>query len=47
MGTGDSDISDEINDILTLIPTNINANKNAGCAVLYEWVRTVMSIESS
>jgi len=47
MGENDEEISEELVDILASIATNISSAKNAGCAVLYECVRTIMSIESS
>ena len=47
MGQDNEEISDDLVDILSQVATNITSNKNAGCAVLYECVRTIMSIESS
>ncbi len=47
MAEGDDAISEEINDILTQVATNTPANKNTGNAVLFECVKTIMSIESS
>ncbi len=47
MGENDEEISEELIDILASVATNISSSKNSGCAVLYECVRTIMSIESS
>jgi len=44
MGENDEDVSEDLVDILAAIATNITATKNSGCAVLYECVRTIMSI---
>ena len=38
--------SDELNDILAQIATNTDASKNAGNAVLYECVQTIMAINA-
>ncbi|KAF5788380.1 putative clathrin/coatomer adaptor, adaptin-like, armadillo-like helical [Helianthus annuus] len=42
---GDADASDSMNDILAQAATKIESNKNAGNAILYECVETIMSIE--
>ena len=43
-----SEISnDELNDVLAQIATNTDSSKNAGNAVLYECVQTIMSIKSA
>lgn len=44
---GNLALSDEISDTLAQIATNTPSNKNAGNAVLFECVNTIMSIESS
>ena len=46
LGTGDPDASDEMNDILAQVATNTETSKNAGNAILYECVQTIMSVES-
>ena len=38
--------SDELNDILAQIATNTDSSKNAGNAVLYECVQTIMAIQA-
>ena len=47
MGANDETISEEISEILAQIATNTPSNKNTGNAVLFECVRSIMSIESS
>ncbi|KAJ8773799.1 hypothetical protein K2173_008262 [Erythroxylum novogranatense] len=47
LGQGDSDVSDIMNDILAQVATKTESNKNAGNAILYECVETIMSIEDS
>nr|KAJ0217592.1 hypothetical protein LSAT_V11C300130970 [Lactuca sativa] len=42
---GDADASDSMNDILAQVATKTESNKNAGNAILYECVETIMSIE--
>lgn len=39
--------NDELNDVLAQIATNTDSSKNAGNAVLYECVQTIMSIKSA
>eukprot|EP00697_Spironema_sp_BW2_P001645 gnl/Spiro4/12204_TR6443_c0_g1_i2.p1 gnl/Spiro4/12204_TR6443_c0_g1~~gnl/Spiro4/12204_TR6443_c0_g1_i2.p1 ORF type:complete len:875 (+),score=331.11 gnl/Spiro4/12204_TR6443_c0_g1_i2:30-2627(+) len=46
LGTGDNEASDAMNDILAQVATNTESTKNAGHAILYECVQTIMSIES-
>lgn len=46
-GKNNSDASEEMNDLLASISTNTESNKNTGNAVLYELVRTIISIESN
>ncbi|XP_051144906.1 AP-1 complex subunit gamma-2-like isoform X2 [Andrographis paniculata] len=47
LGQGDADVSDAMNDILAQVATKTESNKNAGNAILYECVATIMSIEDS
>ncbi|KAL0327245.1 UNVERIFIED_CONTAM: AP-1 complex subunit gamma-2 [Sesamum angustifolium] len=47
LGQGDVDASDTMNDILAQVATKTEANKNAGNAILYECVATIMSIEDN
>ncbi|XP_043724501.1 AP-1 complex subunit gamma-2-like isoform X3 [Telopea speciosissima] len=47
LGQGDADASDCMNDILAQVATKTEPNKNAGNAILYECVETIMSIEDN
>ncbi|KAK6931085.1 Clathrin/coatomer adaptor, adaptin-like, N-terminal [Dillenia turbinata] len=47
LGQGDADASDLMNDILAQVATKSESNKNAGNAILYECVETIMSIEDN
>ncbi|KAF5741055.1 AP-1 complex subunit gamma-2-like isoform X2 [Tripterygium wilfordii] len=47
LGQGDADASDLMNDILAQVATKTESNKNAGNAILYECVETIMSIEDN
>ncbi|CAI9271010.1 unnamed protein product [Lactuca saligna] len=47
LGHGDANASDSMNDILAQVATKTESNKNAGNAILYECVETIMSIEDS
>ncbi|XP_024023894.1 AP-1 complex subunit gamma-2 [Morus notabilis] len=47
LGQGDADSSDCMNDILAQVATKTESNKNAGNAILYECVETIMSIEDN
>lgn len=47
LGHGDADASDFMNDVLAQVATKTESNKNAGNAILYECVETIMSIEDS
>ncbi|KAL6505551.1 hypothetical protein OROHE_022930 [Orobanche hederae] len=47
LGRGDADASDAMNDILAQVATKTESNKNAGNAILYECVATIMSIEDN
>ncbi|XP_042388456.1 AP-1 complex subunit gamma-2-like isoform X1 [Zingiber officinale] len=46
-GQGDSDTSEYINDILAQVASKTELNKNAGNAILYECVETIMGIEAT
>ena len=46
LGNNDQETSDEMNDILAQVATNTETSKNAGNAILYECVQTIMSVES-
>lgn len=47
LGQGDEDSSECMNDILAQVATKTESNKNAGNAILYECVATIMSIEDN
>ncbi|CAH9107581.1 unnamed protein product [Cuscuta epithymum] len=47
LGQGDADASDSMNDILAQVATKTESNKNAGNAILYGCVATIMSIEDN
>ncbi|KAL9246473.1 hypothetical protein vseg_020003 [Gypsophila vaccaria] len=47
LGRGDADASDCMNDILAQVATKTESNKNAGNAILYECVETIMNIEDN
>ncbi|XP_010498899.1 PREDICTED: AP-1 complex subunit gamma-1 [Camelina sativa] len=47
IGQGDADASDLMTDILAQVATKTESNKNAGNAVLYECVETIMAIEDT
>jgi len=46
LGKDDSEASDHMNDILAQVATNTETSKNAGNAILYACVNTIMGIES-
>ncbi|KAJ9510964.1 hypothetical protein QJQ45_027811 [Haematococcus lacustris] len=46
LGHGDADASDQMSDTLAQVASNIDASRNAGNAVLYECVQTIMGVES-
>jgi AP-1 complex subunit gamma-1 len=46
LGRGNATSSEAMNDALAQVATNTEALKNAGHAVLYEAVNTIMSVES-
>jgi len=45
LGMGHAETSDQMNDILAQVATNTESAKNAGNAILYECVLTIMAIE--
>ncbi|XAR65049.1 hypothetical protein NMG60_11009005 [Bertholletia excelsa] len=47
LGQGDADSSDCMNDILAQVASKTESKKNVGNAILYECVRTIMSIEDN
>uniref|UniRef100_A0A1D1YK71 AP-1 complex subunit gamma n=1 Tax=Anthurium amnicola TaxID=1678845 RepID=A0A1D1YK71_9ARAE len=47
LGQGDADSSEYMNDILAQVSTKTESNKNAGNAILYECVETIMGIEAT
>ncbi|WVZ73242.1 hypothetical protein U9M48_021571 [Paspalum notatum var. saurae] len=47
LGQGDADCSEHMNDILAQVATKTESNKNAGNAILYECVQTIMGIEAT
>jgi len=46
LGTNDEKASEDMNDVLAQVATNTESNKNAGNAILYECVQTIMAIQS-
>ncbi|KAK9830950.1 hypothetical protein WJX81_001389 [Elliptochloris bilobata] len=46
LGAGDADASDAMSDILAQVASNTEAARNAGNAILYEAVQTIMGTES-
>ncbi|CAA0818295.1 AP-1 complex subunit gamma-2 [Striga hermonthica] len=47
LAEGDADASDAMNDILAQVATKTESNKNAGNAILYECVATIMCVEDN
>ncbi|CAA7393697.1 unnamed protein product [Spirodela intermedia] len=47
LGQDDADASEYMNDILAQVATKTESNKNAGNAILYECVETIMGIEAT
>lgn len=46
LGKGHADASDQMSDILAQVATNTENARNAGNAILYECVQTIMGVES-
>lgn len=47
VGHNDANASDVMSDVLAQVATNTESNKNAGNAILYECVQTIMGIEAT
>ena len=46
LGSGSASASDAMSDILAQVATNTEGARNAGNAILYECVQTIMGLES-
>ncbi len=46
LGAGSAEASDQMSDILAQVATGIEGNRNAGNAILYECVQTIMAVEA-
>ena len=47
LSEGDAQVGDSISDILAQVATNVDGGKGASNAILYECVRTIMSVRGN